>query len=1361
MVQEFFSASARRWPNHPALEIPPGNNRPLRQRLSYAELQHHARHLAASIQPLIRDESVVAILLPRTTPDLYVAQLAVLFAGAAYTCIDPTFPEEQLREILTDAAAVVVFTDTDGAARVTSLGVPPDQIQLVHQLRTTTPSPAAGSVPAPIPSNSKTTPRSLAYIIYTSGTTGRPKGVMIEHRSIANLIGTDLAEFGLTPQDRVAQGSSPAYDSSVEEIWLAWAAGAALVVMDDDAARLGPDLVPWLQQERISVLCPPPTLLRTTGCADPAQALPGLRLLYVGGEALPQDVADRWSVGRRLENGYGPTECTVTALRTRIRAGDEISIGRPVPGLHAWVLNDSLHEVPAGEMGELCLGGISLARGYRNRPELTGEKFPTHPQLGRIYRTGDLVNRRPDGTFLYHGRIDSQVKVRGYRVELEAIEARLSECAGVREAACRVQGEGTQQLLVAWIVPTSAAAPPCFDQLKGTLKNLLPIYMVPTRFGCLTELPKSVGGKINRRALGEIGANERPTHRPATPAANPTEARIVAVFQQVFPNHGGISIHDDFFDDLGGDSLSAAIAISQLREHPLTTAITVRDLYENRSAAALAKQTGPGFEAIPTVVEPPLTPVGNPWLATVVQMAWMVLTVSLTGWLAYLAAFQILPALARKMGLVSLTFLGPILGLLAITAVTPIAVGLAAAVKWTLIGRYRPQRTPVWGSFYVRHWIVQQVLHFVPWWVIEGTEFQNLALRALGARIGKRVHLHRGVDLVHGGWDLLEIGDDVTVCQDACLQLTELEDRHLIFSPIFIGDRSTLDIHSGVGGNSRLEADTSLTPRSALPRDGHIPTGERWDGIPARPAGLTVPPPALTHRHATLSPWQSGVCLMAARLALLAVLALPAELLTLACSTLYQVGTEDALAWLEHPSGLSQLLVAVIAVATLSVPLTVFLEALICRALGRIPAGVTSRWEVGYLRIWLKSGLVDSAARWLYGTLFWPFWLRCAGMKIGRGCEISGLIDTLPETVEISANTFCADGIYIGGAKLHRGTVTVAPVQLGTNTFLGNGVVIAAGQKLPDDLLLGVGTVADDSVVRRDSAWFGHPPFELPRRQVIEEDRSLTHDPSPLRYANRVFWELLRFALPIVPAALVSLWVHWMLAAKAALSGPVFVWLAIPAIHFSAILTSALFVIGLKWALLGRVKPGVHALWSCWASRWDFICLAWSIYAIDLVLLLEGSLLLNALLRTTGVQVGRRVVLGGGFAHDLPDPDMLTVDDDATVDCLFQAHTFEDRVLKLDRVRIHRGATVGQNAILLYGAEVGARTRVSPHSVVMKHERLLPGRVYAGFPTRARVNEPSAVPTFSPTPFATPTPSSELNLRLPLGEPTLGTESQL
>jgi non-ribosomal peptide synthetase-like protein len=423
-------------------------------------------------------------------------------------------------------------------------------------------------------------------------------------------------------------------------------------------------------------------------------------------------------------------------------------------------------------------------------------------------------------------------------------------------------------------------------------------------------------------------------------------------------------------------------------------------------------------------------------------------------------------------------------------------------------------------------------------------------------------------------------------------------------------------------------------------------------------------------------------------------------------------------AWLAAPTLDARLLWVGAGLAVLPLPVMVGIEALACRAMGRVHPGVISRWSWGYLRVPLKAGLVDVGSRWLYGTLFWPAWLRLAGMKVGPGCEISSLIDTVPELAEIGERTFCADGIYFGGAHIHRGTVVLAGTRLGRNSFFGNGAIIPGGTRLPDDVLLGICTMADATRIRPGTAWFGEPPFELPRREVIQLDRRLTHEPSAVRYLVRGFWEVLRFALPAAFALVGLIWYAALAAAKAALALPVFLLVAGPLLNLAALAAPAGLVIAIKWTLLGRVRPGVHPLWSSWASRWDFVCLAWNIYAVELVELLDGTPGLAWLLRAAGVRVGRGVVLGTGFAEDLPDPDLLILEDGATVDCQFQAHTFEDRVLKMDYVRVRRHATVGRSAVLLYGADVGASTRVAPNSVVMKHEHLLPGLGYEGVPTR-------------------------------------------
>lgn len=1312
LLHPFFEQSVRRFPDAVALDMPPGSKGGVRIQVSYAALDERARALAGLLHPFVPRECLVAIVLSRRSGWIYASQLAVLKAGAAHLCIDPSFPDERIRDQLEDSEAVTVLTDAEGLDRVRRMA--PPGVQVVDVTAPIEPGPQAAAdleVPPWLGASS------LAYAIYTSGTTGRPKGVLIEHRSIANLVHGDLAEFRLGPGDRVAQSSSAAYDSSVEETWLALAAGATLVVMDEDAARLGPDLIPWLRRERITVFCPPPTLLRATGCVSPATVLPDLKLLYVGGEALPEDVVERWAPGRRLVNGYGPTECSVTSLRTDVVKGDEVTIGAPVPGLSAWVLDETGMEVVAGDRGELFLGGIGLARGYWKRPELTAEKFVQHPTLGRLYRTGDLVHQDEEGRFHYHGRLDSQVKIRGYRIELEEIETRLARCPGVRAAACRVQEDHGHLLLVAFVVPEDRAVPPPVAGLRSALEADLPEYMVPARFGMIQELPASVGGKLNRAALPRIEGEGRGTGGPVVAPSTPMEVCMEAAFRDCLRWVRPISVHDDFFTDLGGDSLRAALLVSLLRENSGTAWVTVRDLYQARTIAGLAGLAAEGESDHPsrTTAEPTLAR-GRPFLVTVVQAVWILGVSSVASWAVYFGWFDVLPRLTAELGPTAGLLCAPFFGLAGFIAYTAFSIGFAVGMKRVLIGRYQAVRAPVWGGFFLRNWIVQRTVSLVPWRAIDGTFLQIAVLRALGARIGQRVHIDRGVDLLQGGWDLLTIGDEVTLCRDAEVRLVELDDGHMVVGPVRLGDGSTLDIRSGVGGQTVVEAGACLTPLSSLPAGGRIPSGERWDGIPARAAGSSPARAVCPTGPLILPPWQYGVALLLARAGGLLLAGFPAMALTLGVCLVEGMATRDVWEWILHPTagwGPVWLGVGLVAAA---VPLTLAFLALLTRGMGQVLEGNIDRWSLAYLRVHLKIDLVESAGLWLSGTLFWPLWLRWAGMRVGVGCEISTIMGVVPEHLGIGDHTFLADGIYLGGPRIHQGMVTLAKTRLGRNTFLGNHVVIPPGQRLPDDILLGVCTVADDRQIRQGTSWFGLPPFELPRREVVEMDRGLTHEPTRIRYANRVFWELLRFALPVTPLLVVLAWIRSQAWATESF-GPAGQIVLVPLLSLCAVGFLCLVVLMLKWALLGRVKAGQHALWSCWCSRWDFLYVAWGQYAAPSLSQLEGTLLLAWYLRAMGMQIGRRVVLGPGFAQ-VVDPDMIHVEDGATVSATYQAHTFEDRVLKIDHVHVRRGATLGSNTVPLYGADVGERTQVAPHSVIMKRERLIAGRRYEGAPTR-------------------------------------------
>ena len=280
--------------------------------------------------------------------------------------------------------------------------------------------------------------------------------------------------------------------------------------------------------------------------------------------------------------------------------------------------------------------------------------------------------------------------------------------------------------------------------------------------------------------------------------------------------------------------------------------------------------------------------------------------------------------------------------------------------------------------------------------------------------------------------------------------------------------------------------------------------------------------------------------------------------------------------------------------------------------------------------------------------------------------------------------------------------------------FLGNHAVIEAGTNVRKGVLFGVCTVAP-AEMSSGTSWFGTPTFELPNREIVVVDESLTHRPGVIRIVNRLFWETFRFALPAVGIVFLLAWLRFAspedeVFSPNALANGVLVSVGLA-------LVSVLMVFILKWGLLGRVKPGQHGLWSCWCSRWDFVYVCWGVFARPILSALEGTQLLNLILRSFGVSIGKRVFLGSGFAQ-VVDPDMLNFGDNSTVMTLFQAHSFEDRVLKIAPVFIEQGSSVGEGTVMLYGARIGTGSIVGEQSVVMKNERLSAATIFAGAPTK-------------------------------------------
>jgi non-ribosomal peptide synthetase-like protein len=1299
-LDAIFAASVAQHGGRVAIDVPEGRGRPT-ERMTYAQLDALAAGMRAAVETAVgasatasgAGHEVVVVVLPRDGVLVYAAQLGIVRGGRAWCCLDPVHPDAHLSSVISSVAPVVIITDHRHADRLR---------RLAGSIAVLDARAVEAKVDAEPPRSSS---EGLAYIISTSGTTGAPKGVMVRHASIAALVEADRERFGLGPGDRVAQCSSNAYDSSIEETWMALAVGATLVPVDDAVVRSGPDLPAWLHAQGITAFCPPPTLLRAMGVDDPARELPALRLVYVGGEPLPQDLSDRWSAALWLENGYGPTECTVTCTRGRMHPGVRVHLGEAVPGSRAIIVRDDGTEVADGEGGELWMAGLCLAAGYLGQPALTGERFVEDPRRGRVYRTGDLV-RRSHGVIEYLGRIDAQVKVRGHRVELGAVEACLARAPGVREAACALVGEGSGARLAGVVVGEAI-------DLESVLIHArlhLPGAMVPAFVRAVPSLPRMVSGKIDRRAVADLlvtaSVDTLRWEKQARDASRSIVERVAACAAAAVAASELPTSSQHFFDDIGGDSLRAVDLVLRIRRS-IGLEATVRMVYDEPTIGGLARRVQGAASA--ERVQPhtiAVVPMRQKFKAWSVQGASLGVGAVLAGTVGSWLAFRGVPAAVDSVGIIGAAMAAPLAWGLARLAWFPASIACTSLAKRALIGRYQSGWVPIWSDRHVREWIVEQLGSTIPWSIVEGTALTAWGLRRLGARVGRRVHVHRGVNVLRSGWDLLELGDGVTLCQNAAILVSRIDRGGFEHGRVSIGDGATIGVRATVEPGVSIGVGAVLAPLTTVRSGSAVPAGARWDGVPGAVSGSAAAYQATTHDG--LGPIGHAAALLAAR----AIGQVATGAIVVLSCLLADRALDGALTeWIQSPAASWSSLAMACGAAALAVPVWLLAVALALRVSGGIRPGAYAMQGSTALRIWWRTDMVESAGRWISGTLFWPMWLRLAGMRIGRDTEVSSIIDCLPESVSIGSGCFFADGIYFASPEWSCGVVTVHETSLGDETFVGNHAVVPAGGAYPNRMFIGVSTVAPPDS-RDGDGWFGVPPMRLPRREVVSVDRSLTHDPGALQRINRWSWESAR-CLAVVPAVVGgAIWLELALRGVGDLASMAW-WGALAA--GAAWVWLVAFGIAAKWILLGRVKPGQHGLWSCWCSRWDYFYVLWWFSARVALARVEGTPLLAWCLRAVGTRIGRDVMLGPN-ATQIVDPDMLSYGDRSAVACHPQAHTFEDRVLKIDRVRIESDASAGENAVTFYGSVIEAGARLEPGSVLMKGGVVAAGTVACGAP---------------------------------------------
>ncbi len=1286
------------------------------QILSYGAVEARSNQLAWFLRKQgVACGSRVGLLLPRS-PELYIAILAILKAGGAYVPFDPEYPVDRIEYILADCEIETIVTTSELAktkylktANIVCIDSCAEKLALESTLRLQRDLVQVRE-------------RDLSYVIYTSGSTGRPKGVEIEHRSSRNYIQVvNETVYQITPLDRVYQGFSIAFDASVEEVWCTFAAGATLIVGSIDQVRSGVDLARFLTAQGVTVLSCVPTLL-----AMMEIEVPTIRLLILGGEQCPQELAARWCKDlRRVVNTYGPTEATVVTTWHECHPDRVITIGKPLPTYQVYILDQDLEPVAPGVAGEIHIGGRCLARGYVNRPDLTAEKFIPNPftfnpeTSDRLYKTGDLGSWNAEGEIQFLGRIDGQVKLRGFRIELAEIESVIMQCTGVSAAVVAVKQVVEIDRLIAYLVPKQDCELDLIE-IWDAMRSRLPIYMVPASLEIVDTLPTLPSGKVDRQNLPapENFGKNLPGKVAGRLPSNQTEREIATAWETVF-GITEISIDDEFFNQLGGHSLLAAVMVSKLRENPQFQDLAVVDVYQHPTIAqlaaaltnrwyqhhldreiSLAKLPGAKARRISTKTKAANTI----WASIGVYLIYLIYSLPLLipGFVYY--------ELTDANDDFSRIWAGSIAGAL-IVSTYPVLILLSIAIKWLVIGRFKPGKYPLWSLYYWRFWFVRQVLSFVPIFLLTGSPLLNWYCRLMGAKIGQDVYLGTSDFLVY---DLLTIGDGSSIGTDSSLIGCEVVDGWLKIDRITVGKDCVVGTNSVLGLNSQLEDDTELGDLSYLPDDRVIPTGEVWTGATAQyhmPTHVTREqfPFGLDRRGMPFLLSMGYAIGIIIQLLVPAIAAMPGFLLW--CKL---IANAHWYFWL-LPSAL---------VGSMSFIGVFCLEVVILKYLflGTVRPGTYPLHSSFGLRHWLIDRLMSMSLEMLptlYSTLYLLPWLRMLGAKIGARAEISTVSHFTPDLISIGSESFIADSVSIGASQVKHGWLQLAHTQIGSQAFVGNGALVPGHGNVADNCLIGCMSVppTDGSLMVPDSAWMGSPAIYIPHRQVIDEySANQTYKPRRHLYLQRLAIEFCRVTLPgtihfiillMMEVTMLNLpdYLHWSSIA-----------LIFPLIYGLASIGSALFIIALKWLVVGRYQPGIIPLWSNFVWRTELITgLYESMIVSGCLGFLLGTPFAAMILRLLGMRIGTDAYIE---TTDFTEFDLISIGDRVILNngCTLQTHLFEDRVMKMERVRLENDCQLGTAAVVLYDSLLAADVALHPMSLIMKGERVPAGTSWAGIP---------------------------------------------
>ena len=758
----------------------------------------------------------------------YAGLLAVLKIGAAYVPLDASFPAERIAYILEDAGIGAIVSVSRYRDKLAAFDLPclflDDDDEAIGGL------PASRLAEDEKPGR----PDPLFYVIYTSGTTGRPKGVAIDHAGICNFVRVAGEVYGIGEGDRAYQGMTLAFDFHVEDLWVPLISGAALIAGRSGVSLFGADLHRYLEEKRVTVLPCVPTLWATI-----EDDLPDVRVILLSGEDVPHHLVVRWHrEGRRILNAYGPTECSVSSTLRVLVPESPVTIGTPLPTYTAIILDE--HEdrlATEGEVGEIGIAGVALARGYLNREELTAKKFiPDFLNLAnnpskKIYRTGDYGRIREDGELDFLGRIDTQIKIRGYRVELGEIEAVLMQSDEIAQAVVHpYEPEPGAMELVAYYIKKPEGPEISRADVTRHLRSHLPPYMVPGYLEKIEKIPMTANNKADRKALPPPkGPRLAVVTSDFVPPRTTTERVLAETLADVLQSER-VSIDDNFFTDLGAHSLLMARYGAAIREKLGIVSVSMQDIYQNPTVEKLAAHLSElpseavDGDAVPSPADDFHVPSRLSYFGcAALQIAWGTAWGLLGLWLLVEGIFWTyapMPDLAAAYG--RIIAFG--LGLAVVFSLLPVAA------KWLLIGRWKAEKIPVWSLRYFKFWAMKGLLGSAPLAYL-GDPYYNVYLRLLGATIGRNVVLHgKGVPVCT---DLVSIGDDSIVSNEAVLRGYKARSNMIHTGPVTIGAGCFVGEHGVIDIDTVMEDGTQLGHASSLHEGQRVPAGKRYHGCRA------------------------------------------------------------------------------------------------------------------------------------------------------------------------------------------------------------------------------------------------------------------------------------------------------------------------------------------------------------------------------------------------------------------------------------------------------------------------------------------------------------------------------------------------